>query len=730
MQPNNYIELFNIKKTYNAEVALDVEHLIIPLGGILSVIGYSGSGKSTFVNILSLIDTPDEIYSQEANAKKQPKIVFCFNQETFTVTYNDNKIRIVNQNGANSDPIWLRAHLFGYVFQKHYLHTNFTISQNISIPLILENKKLEEGNISHTLKQVNLQDSTTDKYPDQLSGGQAQRASILRGLVKKSAILVADEPTSSLDIANAHNVLKRLQGQYSTDNPNALLVWVTHDIHLIAKYADTILVLSGGKIKEEKIFPNPKEENTISSLFAHEPIAKEQHKQEREKQEHFSFNKVSLSLLDRVKYIYNYAYKELFYSPLKPTFDFKVGASSIVLTLLFLLFLFKIEHSMDTLLGHKLNHPAVNNFSVITRGGGLELEREDVAVIKKQFEGQIKSASPVYLAPIDIKDNVIEEGLLDIIEDEYIGGFRFVTFEKNDPVLISIIEQDNLLQNKTKALALLQGESKNQEQGNIHDNAIIIQKKVLEELQYPLDAKQVSIRLDNLEREIDIIVIDSLLPGNVDGIIPSGLYLRAYFGDNLTQKPSMSHIIVYPKDIRNTIALSKKISLVKKFAISNFYELKTKIQTILDISLTIDFFSTIFSISLVLLSISFIYLSLYRSIEKKRKEIGILLANGISKQYFYLFYIAQAWLYFLVTTTISFGVYILLIAPSIDQFIITSNYLRENYGALENIAPYLSLPVSDLAVVYLCYFIFITSLFTAIIYRFISQKPIELMREN
>ena len=730
MQPSNYIELSNIKKTYNTEVALDVEHLVIPLGGILSVIGYSGSGKSTFVNILSLIDTPDKMYSQEANAKKQPKIVFCFNQDIFTVTYSDSKINIINQNGAPSDPIWLRAHLFGYIFQKHYLHTNFTISQNISIPLILENKKLEEGNISHSLEQVNLQDSTIDKYPDQLSGGQAQRASILRGLVKKSAILIADEPTSSLDISNSHNVLKRLQGQYSADNPHALLVWVTHDIHLITQYADTILVLSGGKVREEKIFPNPKEENAISALFAHESLTKEEHKQEQNKQKYFSFDKVSLSLLDRIKYIYNYAYKELFYSPLKPTFDFKVGASSIVLTLLFLLFLFKVEHSMDTLLSHKLNHPAINNFSVVTRGGGLELEREDVVVLKDQFKEQIKSASPVYLAPIDIKDNVIEEGLLDIIDDEYIGGFRFVTFEKNDPVLISIIEQDSLLQDTTKALSLLQEQPTQQEQDDTNDHIIIIQKKILEELQYPLDTKQISIRLDNLEQEIDIIVIDSLLPGNVDGIIPSGLYLKAYFGDNLTQKPSMSHIIVYPKDIRNTIALSKEISLVKKFAISNFYELKTKIQTILDISLIIDFFSTIFSISLVLLSISFIYLSLYRSIEKKRKEIGILLANGISKQYFYLFYIAQAWLYFLTTTVISLGVYTLLIAPAIDRFIVTSNYLKENYGTLDSIAPYLSLPFSDLGTVYFCYFVFITSLFTVIIYRFISQKPIELMREN
>ena len=157
MQTSNYIELFNVKKTYNEEVALDVPYLKIPLGGILAVIGYSGSGKSTFVNILSLIDTPDELYSQNGNETgRKPKIVFGFNDETFTATYDDNKINIVNQNGEPSDPIWLRAHLFGYVFQKHYLHTNFTISQNISIPLILENKKLEEDNISHSLEQVNL----------------------------------------------------------------------------------------------------------------------------------------------------------------------------------------------------------------------------------------------------------------------------------------------------------------------------------------------------------------------------------------------------------------------------------------------------------------------------------------------------------------------------------------------------------------------------------------------
>ena len=119
------------------------------------------------------------------------------------------------------------------------------------MPLIIGQYESSTQTIPHLLEQINLPTSAIDKYPDNLSGGQAQRASILRGIIKQSPILIADEPTSSLDIRNSKEVLAKLKNEKASKN-NELFIWVTHDIHLIAQFANHIIFLSDGKVVKDE----------------------------------------------------------------------------------------------------------------------------------------------------------------------------------------------------------------------------------------------------------------------------------------------------------------------------------------------------------------------------------------------------------------------------------------------------------------------------------------------
>ena len=571
----------------------------------------------------------------------------------------------------------------------------------------------DEGNIENALIFLNLPKDKKDEYPDNLSGGEAQRASILRGIVKNSKILIADEPTSSLDAVNSNHTLNFLRNKVTIGGKNEVIIWVSHDIHLISRYANSILILSDGELVHSEAIKNPGigNESKISSFLSTNSVLKE-------KDFLFSFSKKKLDIWDKIKYIYGYAYKGLFKKNINPTFDFKIGAISIIMTLLFLLFIAKINHSMNTLLSFKLNNPSINNFSVIANGGSSELSKKDVLFIKEKFKKDIKSASPVYIVPIDIKEN--KSSLEDITDSDYIAGFRFVTFEKNDPVLDSILRKDTFLKNKKKALEVINKDN---------TNSLIIQKRILEELGYKNNKNNLNIRLDTLIKDVSVYPIDSILPNNVDGLLRSELYFKAYFGENITQKPSMSHIVIYPKDIKKSIDISYEITKQGEYSISNFYELKTKIETILDINNIINMFSKTISIVLIFLSVSFVYLTLYRSIERKRKEIGVFLANGISRLYFSLFYGTQAFMYFFVTTLLSLVIYYFVIDNGINNLLISSSYLSTNYGDIEIIRSHLPLPFEKVVYIFGAYFIFIHSLFLFMINKFISQEPVNLMRE-
>ena len=212
----------SISKTYiktggNIQVLKDI-HLSISPGEILVLMGPSGSGKSTLLNILGTLDT----------------------EYSGNITIDDINIS-PEQDLAN-----IRALKLGFVFQFHHLLPEFTIMENLQIPRLISGQVNNDSKIIDMLSYIGLEDRI-DHYPDEISGGEKQRVAVIRALMNKPLLILADEPTGNLDSENSQlllNLISDLKEKYQ----QSFLI-VTHD-HSITDIADRILNLNNGKIKE------------------------------------------------------------------------------------------------------------------------------------------------------------------------------------------------------------------------------------------------------------------------------------------------------------------------------------------------------------------------------------------------------------------------------------------------------------------------------------------------
>jgi putative ABC transport system ATP-binding protein len=223
MSRDTLIEGRNLTKEYlrgRKEIVIAVNDidLVIPRGKMIMVTGPSGSGKSTLLNILSGLDRPTEgkvLYEDENIAD--------WDEERLSKYRRDN---------------------VGFIFQNWELIRTMTTLENIESPLYpvkIKGKELRTRAIS-LLKQVGLWDKA-DNFPDELSGGEQQRAGIARALVGKPRIIYADEPTGNLDLDNAATIMRLLKS--FTKRDTSILV-VTHNEDL-TKYADKTYKLSNGR---------------------------------------------------------------------------------------------------------------------------------------------------------------------------------------------------------------------------------------------------------------------------------------------------------------------------------------------------------------------------------------------------------------------------------------------------------------------------------------------------
>lgn len=217
------IKLQNISKIYgegeSAVVALKNINLVIPDGKLVSIIGKSGSGKSTLMNLIGALDTPT----------------------TGEVLNNDFSL-----NALTSDELAeYRNKNVGFIFQSFYLEPYFTVMENVEMPLLIAgiDKKVRREKAQAIIDKFGLSDKT-DKKANQLSGGQKQRTSIARAIIHEPSLILADEPTGSLDIKNGEEVIATLK-EISAEGRTVILV--THNIE-DAKKADYIIELADGEV--------------------------------------------------------------------------------------------------------------------------------------------------------------------------------------------------------------------------------------------------------------------------------------------------------------------------------------------------------------------------------------------------------------------------------------------------------------------------------------------------
>ncbi len=202
--------------------ALDGVDLNVKSNDFIAIMGTSGSGKSTFMNILGCLDTPSE------------------------GSYLLNGTEVSNM--SDDELADIRNRKLGFIFQSFHLLPRYSALKNVALPLFYSDSYEESfAKAEEMLEMVGLGDRM-DHKPTELSGGQRQRVAIARALINKPDIILADEPTGNLDTATTYEIMDILQKLHSKGQT---IIMVTHEPD-IAEYANTVITMKDGRIVDEK----------------------------------------------------------------------------------------------------------------------------------------------------------------------------------------------------------------------------------------------------------------------------------------------------------------------------------------------------------------------------------------------------------------------------------------------------------------------------------------------
>ena len=221
-----FLKIENLCKVYgkgeNQVNALDNVSLTIEKGEFTAIIGSSGSGKSTLLHAIAGVDVPTsgKIYLEGQDVYGQ----------------NNEKLAI------------FRRRQVGLIYQFHNLIPTLNVVENITLPILMDNRRVNQNRLNDLLDMLGLKDRKTH-LPNQLSGGQQQRVAIGRALMNAPAVMLADEPTGSLDSKNGHEIIQLLKESHKKYNQT--LIIVTHDEN-IALQADRIICIADGKVVRDE----------------------------------------------------------------------------------------------------------------------------------------------------------------------------------------------------------------------------------------------------------------------------------------------------------------------------------------------------------------------------------------------------------------------------------------------------------------------------------------------
>lgn len=221
-----FLKIENLCKVYgkgeNQVVALDHVSLTVEKGEFTAIIGSSGSGKSTLLHIIGGVDVP-------TSGK-----VYLDGQDVYA--QNSEKLAI------------FRRRQVGLIYQFHNLIPTLNVVENITLPILMDRRKVNRERLEDLLELLGLTERR-NHLPNQLSGGQQQRVAIGRALMNAPAVMLADEPTGSLDSRNGHEIIKLLKE--SNRKYGQTLLLVTHDEN-IALQADRIITIADGKVVRDE----------------------------------------------------------------------------------------------------------------------------------------------------------------------------------------------------------------------------------------------------------------------------------------------------------------------------------------------------------------------------------------------------------------------------------------------------------------------------------------------
>jgi len=230
MKKEIVIEVRGVTKTFpmggGSFTALKNINLDVNAGDFLGFVGPSGSGKTTLLNLIGALDTPSE-----------------------------GSIRVLDkqvESLKHRDAAKLRKTTIGFIFQTYNLLPVYSVFENVEFPLLISGMSLKERQdaVNESLEWVGLLDKK-DSKPAQLSGGESQRVAVARAMVKKPKIVLADEPTANLDVANSHNILQMMANL--NKSMGTTFLFSTHDQKVIDYLRRKITLLDGQIASDEMV---------------------------------------------------------------------------------------------------------------------------------------------------------------------------------------------------------------------------------------------------------------------------------------------------------------------------------------------------------------------------------------------------------------------------------------------------------------------------------------------
>jgi len=686
---SNYIELINIKKTYGIDIALDIDYYKIPLDGIVTIVGFSGNGKTTLLNIISLLDTPDS--NQDA------KLIYKIDDEKYEITFEKNKINILN-NQKKIDLDDFRRDLLSFVFQENMLHPSLSTESNIVMPLRASGKDYA-SDMDDLFEDIGL-----NKINNK-SGGQKQRTAILRAMIKKSHIVFADEPTSSLDKPRAIQTLNTLK--------NTNTIWVTHDMLLAKEFSKYIIVVERGKLCEltknsDDLDILHKLENGCSSKDVKKlpSIDIGQHKES--------------SFIKKFSFIYEYAHNDL----RKPFKDFFVLLFIAIFSFLSILLIHKISYSLDIIIKDKLNDPRVSYIQVVSDFAVNEFDEKDFETLKQS-----------------LKENKKLIGKCDVYK---LKGYPNIKFKKKNgkfcTVSVGTFEKGSKLFAKMNAdndfntTIDINKKPKNNAPLTIEDtlNFAIIGKDT--RFQNDIENQTIT-KLGETDTEVSLIYAKDKLPLEQD------IFVRDEFFKHILNNKEVKDysIMFYPKDIKTSLALLEWLKenknnlniIEKKFTITDETDKYNSLKLITTIENIISVIMNVILVVILALLVSVAFLNIHSNTKNKHKELGIMLSFGMPKRYFFAFYFLKAILLSIVTIAISAILFYIIDIYWLNPYLkheLFKNILAIAKSNADNIIS-ISLPIINQVTIFAYGVALILVLFLFTISLEIFKTPAKLIKE-